>query len=336
MKIFIDTNVFLTFYHFSSDDLEELRKLAVILDDKRHTLYVTDQVLDELKRNREAKIADALNRFQAQKLEDQFPQMCKEYPEYQQMRNAMRVFYENKEVLRGKLVEDVESGTLKADSIIQELLGMAQRYPTSEELVSKARLRIELGNPPGKKGSLGDAINWETLLEEVPTQEDLYFVSGDKDYMSPMTKTGEDSLFSEYLSAEWREKKESKIFFYPRLSKFLGEQFPAIKLASELEKILAIRSLVESGSFDMTHSAITRASRIENFTPTEVDEIADAIVSNSQISWIVSDTDVNRFIVNLLKNYGNVMNTAKKEELELLLERAEAAEDRDDESDLAF
>lgn len=336
MKIFIDTNVFLTFYHFSNDDLEELRKLAVILDDKQHTLYVTDQVQDELKRNREAKIADALNKFQTQKFEDQFPQMCKEYPEYQQMRKAIRVFYENKQVIREKLVDDIENSTLKADLIIRELIEKAERHSTNEELIGKARLRVELGNPPGKNGSLGDAINWETLLAEVPEQEDLYFISGDKDYASPMSKSAEDSLFSEYLSTEWADRKESKIFFYPRLSKFLNEQFPDIKLARELERILAIRALVESGSFDMTHSAITRISRIENFTPTEVDEIADAIVSNAQIGWIISDRDVNRFAKNLLINYGDVMDAAKKENLELSLKHAEAAEDREDEDDPQF
>ncbi len=42
MKPFIDTNIFLSFYHLTSEDLEELRKLSVLLDQKEVTLYLTD------------------------------------------------------------------------------------------------------------------------------------------------------------------------------------------------------------------------------------------------------------------------------------------------------
>ena len=41
MNLFIDTNIFLSFYHLSSDDLEELRKLAALLEQKKATLYLT-------------------------------------------------------------------------------------------------------------------------------------------------------------------------------------------------------------------------------------------------------------------------------------------------------
>jgi hypothetical protein len=60
MNLFIDTNIFLSFYHLSSDDLEELRKLGVLLDKKKVTLLLPKQVIDEYRRNREVKIADAL------------------------------------------------------------------------------------------------------------------------------------------------------------------------------------------------------------------------------------------------------------------------------------
>ena len=92
MNLFIDTNIFLSFYHLTSEDLEELRKLAVLLDQKKVTLYVTDQVIDEFRRNREAKIADALKRLTDQKLTLQFPQMCKDYPEYGELRELQKEY----------------------------------------------------------------------------------------------------------------------------------------------------------------------------------------------------------------------------------------------------
>ena len=47
MNIFIDTNVFLSFYHLSNDDLEELKKLIVLIDNKEVTLWLPNQVKDE-------------------------------------------------------------------------------------------------------------------------------------------------------------------------------------------------------------------------------------------------------------------------------------------------
>jgi predicted nucleic acid-binding protein len=53
--LFTDTNILLSFYHLSSDDLEELRKLIVLIDNKQIVLVLTDQVKDEFFRNRGAK-----------------------------------------------------------------------------------------------------------------------------------------------------------------------------------------------------------------------------------------------------------------------------------------
>ena len=62
MNLFIDTNIFLSFYHLSSADLEELRKLVVLIDQGRLKLYLPSQVVDEFRRNRDNKIADAIKR----------------------------------------------------------------------------------------------------------------------------------------------------------------------------------------------------------------------------------------------------------------------------------
>ena len=42
MYLFIDTNVFLSFLHYSSDDLEELKKLEVLLRNGRIRLLLPD------------------------------------------------------------------------------------------------------------------------------------------------------------------------------------------------------------------------------------------------------------------------------------------------------
>ena len=66
MNIFIDTNIFLSFVdHLSNDDLEELNKLSLLLQQGKTKLYLPEQVVQEFRRNRDNKIADALKQLRA-------------------------------------------------------------------------------------------------------------------------------------------------------------------------------------------------------------------------------------------------------------------------------
>jgi predicted nucleic acid-binding protein len=94
LNIFIDTNILLTFFHYASDDLEELKKLIVLLKQGEVTLYTPSQVVDEFRRNRETKLADALKRFREQKISGAIPQFCHDYPEYQAIRAAQKKYEE--------------------------------------------------------------------------------------------------------------------------------------------------------------------------------------------------------------------------------------------------
>ena len=162
---------------------------------------------------------------------------------------------------------------------------------TSAELIDRARLRVQIGNPPGKEGSLGDAISWEALIEECPEAEDLFFVTDDRDYVSVLN----ESLVKEFLFDEWKASKNSDVVLYRRLSSFFKDKFPDIKLATELEKELLIRDLANSGNFAQTHHIISRLSKFSEFTTPQANEIAQAAISNNQIRWIIDDTDVEGF-----------------------------------------
>jgi len=58
------------------------------------------------------------------------------------------------------------------------------------------------------------------------------------------------------------------------ISAFFREHFPDIKLASEFEKQLRVKALVESPSFDATHRAIAKLS---SFDPTDFTEVNDLL-----------------------------------------------------------
>src|SRR5205085_11004510 len=95
-----------------------------------------------------------------------------------------------------------------------------------EDIVEKAKRRILLGNPPGKKDSLGDSINWESLLQFVKNGDDVYFISGDGDYRSAVG----NNEFSQYLKMEWENIKQSKIHYYKLIIEFFKDNFPELKI----------------------------------------------------------------------------------------------------------
>ena len=98
MHLFLDTNIYLSFYHYTSDDLEELRKLGVLIESKNLTLHVPDQVVFEFRRNREAKFADALSKFKKEGLDKNFPQIMLAYEEdYRVMRDSIKSLQEGEE-----------------------------------------------------------------------------------------------------------------------------------------------------------------------------------------------------------------------------------------------
>ena len=327
MNIFIDTNVLLSFYHMTSDDLEELKKLGVLIDQQRLALYLPDQVIFEFRRNRENKIGDALKRLKEQRLNLQFPQICKDYDEYHELRELQKKYEEAHTALLSKINKDVSDHSLKADEIIESLFAKAINIAMENTLLDRARYRMQIGNPPGKEGSLGDAINWEALLKHVPDKIDIYFISDDRDYYSTL----DESKFKEYLLLEWSEKKQSNIIFFRQLSAFFKEHFPDIKLASELEKELLIKNLATSPNFSQTHRLIAKLSKYTDFTHAQANAIVEAAISNNQINWIIEDEDVFQLLQSVISGREDQIDPDNLGNLYELFEKAEENNELPDE-----
>lgn len=304
IHLFIDTNIYLTFYHFSDDVLEELKKLAMAINKRDIKLYVSGQVIDEFNRNRETKIADALKRFEAQSLPSQFPNICRSYEEYSIMRNHLEGFRIAKASLLDKLRSDIENKDLGADKIISDIFNVAEKLDEPDELINIAIDRVNRGNPPGKPGAYGDAINWLVLMKSIPKGEDLYLLTDDKDYISRL----DSNKLCDYLKTEWEKEQESSVYVYRKLSEFFREKYPDIKLASELEKQLAIDAFINSPNFVSTHVAIKNLSKYPDFSDSEVNEIAQAAVRNRQIYWIVDDPDVESFVSQIFEGREDIIS----------------------------
>ena len=96
---------------------------------------------------------------------------------YPALRAAQRDYERNHGLLVTELTNAAHTRQLKADKVINELFSVGTSYSMENSIVASAQIRMSLGNPPGKNGSLGDAVNWETLLKMIPSKEDLFFIS---------------------------------------------------------------------------------------------------------------------------------------------------------------
>jgi hypothetical protein len=106
MHAFIDTNMFLLFYQYSEDDMEELAKFRVLLRKKELTLWLPQQVMDEFNRNREKTIAAALKELRQQRLSCKFPAMSKGYGEHDLLRKLQGEYGKHLAKLIEQISED--------------------------------------------------------------------------------------------------------------------------------------------------------------------------------------------------------------------------------------
>jgi predicted nucleic acid-binding protein len=312
ITLFIDTNVLLSFYHLTSEDIEELKKLVVLVENKEIELIVPKQVENEFWRNRGAKIFDAMKRLRDAKFNVSFPAFSKDYDEYAEIRDLLNKADKLHAELVSKITDDAKKTSLKADEIVTGLFKKAKKPAFKQEHYMNALMRTRLGNPPGKNESVGDALNWETLLVTVGDWTDLYLVSDDKDYRSQLS----EGIFNEFLREEWENKKSSELHYYSKISDFFKDCFPHIKLASQVEADFAINALSNSGSFAATHVCIAKLNAIDQFTPEQVERLINIPTQNIQIGWIMGDVDVSAFYAKLLFSYAKVV---KPEDLKILL-----------------
>ncbi len=296
LHVFIDTNVFLSFFAYTNDDIEELKKLVGLMKNKKIRLYLTQQVCQEFARNREGKIMEAIANF-GRVTTQGLPRLMLHYPEADIYQNAVKDLKKahNEVIVRtkGDAIED----TLPADRLFVALTEASKPIVADDGNLKKARERTERNDPPGKERSFGDRLNWELLLAHVPVKTDLHIISQDGDFASSIDGMKPHPV----LKSEWRERG-SKLYLHTELKAFFKTHFPDIEVETDIEKRSAIERLKSSGSFAATHLAI---SGLQDFiillTANEIDELVDAARTNHQVGRIGVDADVSSFYSRILE-----------------------------------
>ena len=279
-NVFIDSQIWLSLYDFSSDDLDQFSKLNDLID-KDIKIFLTKQVVEEVRRNRDNKIKESLSQFK--KVNIQTPNLCKGYEEYK----AFIVLTKKLQALHKDLLgideNDIEVEKLHADNVINDIYGKIEIIDRTPDIINEAILRYNIGNAPGKEKSYGDAINWITLLKVAPDGEDMFLISSDSDFRSSL----HDNRLNKFLSKEWKEIKSSEIFLYRSLTEFFNLHLKDIELKTENLKNLLIEQLRQSFNYANTHSIIKKLSEYASWTTDQAIDLLRAADSSSQVSDII-------------------------------------------------
>lgn len=294
-NVFIDSNIWLSLYDRSKNDLEQFKKIKDYLENHNIKLIVPQQVYDEALRNRDNKLNQTLNKFKLQNVE--YPAFCKGYEDYNSIKRNIDNVSKEFEIWKKDIENDLINYELPADLAIKEILEYVDVIDCSE-YYNKGFIRSISGNPPGKKDSFGDAIIWECLLDVIPIGEDLYFISDDNDFVRPMNKF----KMSYFLNKEWESKKKSKIHFFKDLVSFTKGHLKDIELKDEENKLFYIEQLADSSTFIDTHNIISYLSQYKDWSNEQIDRLCTIGILNTQVNWILSDTDLKEFYESIVKD----------------------------------
>lgn len=305
LYLFIDTNIWLSLFHLSDNDIEQFPKLEEALSDNIN-LLLPEQVVDEYYRNRDAKIADALNKFKLERF--QTPNVFKQHKDYDELSRLFSIFSNKHEEIKNSVIQDIREQNTKIDAVISEFFKTVAKV--SDDLIMKAKNRVIKGNPPGTKNSYGDAINWEFLLEKVPENEDLFIITDNEDYYSKLTKRVEPNLF---LKKEWKTKKKSDVFVYRSLASFLNKYFSELVLSDENIKDNLIQSLDLSSSLGNVIWVISQLEKFTDWTDEQINRLCLIGRENREVLFSFVSEDVQNFYSNLLDGY-----TRKNEDIEFV------------------
>lgn len=291
VMLFLNANVYLSFYLFGKDDLVEMEKVVKLIEHEEINLITNSHLEKEISRNREAKIAEGFFRLKKSKFGIEPPKYCSDYGDMAELSETLKSANRLLAAMVEKIEEDILQKSLRADRLINNLLEKGHRIEVSNETIRNAETRTVLRDPPGKKGSIGDAIHWLTLLEDAGNG-DIHFVTLDDDFASKL----DTSKISSYLATEWQEVKSfGRAHLHRSLSAFFKEKFPDINLSVEQEKDALVDRLKNSGSFAETHATIAALSGYNKYTLKQKKGLFWALLHNHQVGWIATDEDVLEF-----------------------------------------
>ncbi|KAB8142953.1 hypothetical protein F8S13_11970 [Chloroflexia bacterium SDU3-3] len=181
-KIYIDTNIFASFYHSMSDNYSVLDEL----NQHVNSLIFTKQTLNEFYRTRLNVIKQAKdslnNNMKIKSFSSSILNKNNDFIELNSIKNTF-----------SRKLADVNSYLdsildIKNDSFADKFYLLTNNnnvsvFPVTKTNIEAAKDRKALGNPPtsSNKYTIGDEVIWESILENI--DDDLIIVTRDKTYI---------------------------------------------------------------------------------------------------------------------------------------------------------
>ena len=252
--LFIDTNIYLDFYRIRNESKTSfLEHLEAIKD----SLIITDQVEMEFKKNRQSAILEGMQELKVPN-KINVPAILKNEETATALEKDHKKIKEKVQVLKKRLDEVLEEPEIhdKVYQVLQRIFSKHQeidlynKHLKYHEIKELAKERFLLGYPPRKKNdtSIGDAINWEWLIEvaEIKNAE-IWIVSRDSDYGTLQENKG---FLNDWLKQEFRERtpKNTKMYLCPKLSIALREFEISVTEEEEKEEKRIISEVVKLSS----------------------------------------------------------------------------------------
>jgi hypothetical protein len=316
MHIYIDANVFVTFFETSQDALIELEKLAVLLRTHAATLWLPEQTKREFWKNREKGIKKLIEEFSNHNLLGKAPLLVKEDINYKKLKESAAALEKERADIVKRIKEQLFIQETLADKMIKELFDLSETINSElDEIFSKAHKRALCHLPPGKSEDIGDRLAWESLLVALPQGADLHLITDDGDYESDLSP-GQPNP---YLKSEWKENKNGEVFLWKRISQFIADKFPDAATTIDLERSLQAETLYRSPNFVTTHFTISELGKYREFSDTQCRRITEALIENSQVRWIKDDKDINEFFTNFLATFKDQIEADLLQQAESIL-----------------
>lgn len=240
LQLFIDTNVYLSFYHFSSDAIDSIDGLIERVLAGDIVVHLPEQVENEWERNREIKLSNAASEFQKITFQNQIPRHMHDLSKAQTYLDAVKEAKKARDHLIAEANAKARTSGLKVDVMLRRLFDASIKHEDDDGIYDLGKRRADRGNPPGKPGSVGDQYNWEMLLAKVP-DADLYVVTKDGDYGSPLGGKDESGIAypHPFLKREWSKRKNNaNLYIFDSINALLSHYSKTIVAAAAPAAIL--------------------------------------------------------------------------------------------------
>lgn len=182
----IDANKYLDLYR-SDTGLKVLKYLTRVSEH----IFITKQLADEVNRNKVKTISDYLSHkakmlsIDSIKIPEHLaiPNFSDDGDLSADLNKIKRAVAEKGKQLKEYSSEVVRQTANSADEVSLALTSVFERaIEASSEELERARSRKELGNPPGKRGPLGDELLWEQVLTNLNGKKFLWLITSDSDF----------------------------------------------------------------------------------------------------------------------------------------------------------